>query len=189
MSTCWFLSFPCINYWSFNVLYYILKVEGPFLYIKGVILNCVSKPSYQHSIFIINDLSIQPHYSCYLLITMYRTALSRFLKKLLIYHHYKQLFQQNLSYLYPSSVSWFFLVQFTDELAVIVDGTILLHCQWCRGSPRGTSSQSCIWRWHWSSSCPLPNSSLFSSWTLDLLVFIKTSWNWRVLFCTLNVSV
>jgi hypothetical protein len=53
-----------------------------------------------------------------------------FPQKALIYH-YKQLFQQNLTYLYPSIVNSFFLVQLTDELAGVVDWILLLALSVC----------------------------------------------------------
>ena len=78
------------------------------------------------------------------------------------------MFHQTLTCLFPSSVNWFFLVQLTDLLARIVYSlTFILNMPWCRGSPPGTSSHSSSRRWHWSSSCPIVDFSVFHPQILE----------------------
>ena len=99
------------------------------------------------------------------------------------------MFQQTLTYLYPSSANGFFLVQLTDHLVVIVDRIVLfpfLICLDVEDHPQGpVVSQSCS-RWcHWSSSCPLVDSSVFHP---QILVSAR-SFFWNVLFFLVHLMI
>ena len=97
------------------------------------------------------------------------------------------MFQQTLTYLYPSSANGFFLVQLTDHLIVIDDRIVLFPFSICldvEDHPQGpVVSQSCS-RWcHWSSSCPLVDSSVFHPQILES----ARSFFWNVLFFVVHL--